>query len=85
MNPQYFDARYAAYGIVVAAADGSPASVLEASCLPGLRQTSMRAELFAIHLVIISRGEDSFTRTELVSRYLAVRGMVDIVYLIDII
>ena len=48
-NPQYPDARFAAWAIVVA----DPGHVeepilLDSGCLPGVRQTSMRAELFAV-------------------------------------
>lgn len=48
-NPGYADLRYAAYSVVLA--DPSlqrPAEVLDCGPLPGVRQTSVRAELFAV-------------------------------------
>ena len=52
-NPAYPDARFASYAVVTA----DPAMVwssrvLDSGALPGLRQTSVRAELFAVHRVI---------------------------------
>lgn len=52
-NPAYPDARFASYAIVTAdPAMVWPSKVLESGALPGLRQTSVRAELFAVHKVI---------------------------------
>lgn len=52
-NPAYPDARFASYAIVTADPAMQVASVvLESGLLPGLRQTSVRAELFAVHRVV---------------------------------
>jgi len=52
-NPAYPDARFASYAIVTAdPAMVIPSQVVECGPLPGLRQTSVRAELFAVHRVI---------------------------------
>lgn len=47
-NPQYVDCRFAAWSIVVADPFASSASILECGILPGIRQTSVRAELYAV-------------------------------------
>ena len=48
-NPQYPDARFAAWAIVVADPGHFDRSfILDSGSLPGIRQTSMRAELFAV-------------------------------------
>ena len=52
-NPAYPDTRFASYAIVTAdPAMVIPSQVVESGPLPGLRQTSVRAELFAVHRVI---------------------------------
>ncbi|CAL1170765.1 unnamed protein product, partial [Cladocopium goreaui] len=52
-NPAYPEARFASYAVVTAdPAMLQPARVLDCGPLPGLRQTSVRAELFAVHRVI---------------------------------
>ena len=48
-NPGYADLRYAAYSVVLADASMCrPAVLLDSGPLPGVRQTSVRAELYAI-------------------------------------
>eukprot|EP00435_Cladocopium_sp_Y103_P026104 s1941_g6.t1 len=52
-NPQYPDARFAGWAVVSADPHHElPAQILDCGCLPGLRQTSIRAELFAVHRAI---------------------------------
>ena len=51
-NPGYPDARYAAYAAVVVEDFAGAVSVLDAGPLPGLRQTTVRAELFAVFRVV---------------------------------
>lgn len=49
-NPQYPDCRFAGWAVILA--DPSmlvPATILDSGILPGLRQTSVRAELYAVH------------------------------------
>lgn len=48
-NPGYADLRFAAFSVVLADATmNRPAVLLECGVLPGLRQTSVRAELYAV-------------------------------------
>lgn len=48
-NPGYADLRYAAYSVVLADASMCrPAVLLDSGPLPGVRQTSVRSELYAI-------------------------------------
>eukprot|EP00435_Cladocopium_sp_Y103_P068408 s83_g31.t1 len=52
-NPQYPDARFAGWAVV--SADPYqllPAKIVDCGCLPGIRQTSIRAELFAVHRAV---------------------------------
>lgn len=51
-NSNYPDARFAAYSAVVAHVDGSSPTILDCGPLPGIRQTSVRAELYAVARVI---------------------------------
>ena len=49
LNPHYPDARLAAYAVAIAAPDGLvPPLELDSGPLPGVRQTSVRAETYAI-------------------------------------
>lgn len=49
-NPQYPECRFAAWAVVLAdPCSVQPASILDSGVLPGLRQTSVRAELYAVH------------------------------------
>jgi ribonuclease HI len=51
-NPNYPAARFAAFAVVLAFADDRQSMVLDSGPLPGLRQTSVRAELFAVVRVV---------------------------------
>lgn len=51
-NPNYPAARFASFAVVLAFADERPSKVLDSGPLPGLRQTSVRAELYAVVRVI---------------------------------
>ena len=52
-HPQYPDLRFASYAmILVDSSANEHACILESGPLPGLRQTSLRAELFAVHRAI---------------------------------
>lgn len=52
-NPHVAAARFAAWAIVTAPCDsGSDSDILECGPLPGLRQTSMRAEIYAVHRAV---------------------------------
>jgi ribonuclease HI len=51
-NSNYPAARFAAYAVVLAFVDARQSSVLDSGPLPGLRQTSVRAELFAVVRVV---------------------------------
>jgi ribonuclease HI len=52
-HPCYPDLRYAAYSVVLSdPTQAQPACILDSGPLPGLRQTSIRAELYAIHRAV---------------------------------
>ena len=51
-NSNYPDARFAAYSAVVAFTDQRAPVILDCGPLPGIRQTSVRAELYAVARVI---------------------------------
>jgi hypothetical protein len=52
-NPQFASARFASWAVVLASGFGSCQSeILESGPLPGIRQTSMRAEIYAVHRAV---------------------------------
>ena len=51
-NSNYPDARFAAYSAIVAFTDERDPQILDCGPLPGIRQTSVRAELFAVVRVV---------------------------------
>jgi len=52
-NPQYPECCFAAWAVVVADSNMlQPAFILDSGVLPGIRQTSVRAELYAVHRAI---------------------------------